>query len=135
MFCPVTEIRRSGIVVIVADIEWYAWEPLDQRVSLGDHLSIDQKRCALALALAHRALGHWGNSISQDVEARELAAEWLLPDAQLIARAVRAEGLDPERVAAHLNVTVNALAVRLGIACRHLTNWQIFVGDVCICYV
>lgn len=135
LFCPLTEIRRAGIAVRTAEIDWFAWEPIRRRVSLGDHLSIEQKRCALALALAHRALGHWGNSIEQDVEARELAARWLLPREDLIRDAIGAVGLDPWLVAEHLCVTLNALSVRLGMVCRHITNRQLFAGEFCDCRV
>ena len=38
------------------------------------------KRGTVTLALAHRALGHWGVSMRQDVEARELTAGWLIND-------------------------------------------------------
>ena len=76
-FSMMTELRRTGVDVRTGDIDWYAWEPREQRITVGDHLSPDVRRYLATLALAHRALGHVGNSAAQDDEALALACYWL----------------------------------------------------------
>jgi hypothetical protein len=99
-------------------------------VTIAHHLSIAQKRTTLALALAHRALGHWGRTLEQDVEARRLAAQWLLPERE-IAHAVQAVGIDPWAMAEHLSVTRGILLVKFGMVCDHQTNLALFRGLTC----
>jgi hypothetical protein len=118
------------VTLHTADIDWYGWEPLGQRLTLGRHLTEEQRRCTIALALAHRALGHWGSSLEQDIEARELAAWWLVPTGALI-EAGRAVGTSPWRIVDYLRVSRATLAVRLGLTCHHLTNWEVFHGYFC----
>lgn len=61
----------------LADIAFYAWEPREQRVTMSNELTAEQRVVVLAVCLAHRALGHWGNSRAQDDEAWLLAGVWL----------------------------------------------------------
>jgi hypothetical protein len=91
-------------------------------VTLAATLSPAQARCALALALAHRALGHWGNTLAQDIEARTLATSWLMPS--LPPRA------SPAELAELFAVTDAAARVRLGLACAELTNLELHRGEL-----
>jgi len=92
-------------------------------VTLAAHLTVAEKRCAVALALAHHALGHRGNSHQQDIDARRLAVGWLITE-QEMAEAVRAVGIDFVTLSEHLNVTHNAVRIALGLVCERLSNWQ-----------
>ena len=60
-FNPLAEIHRSGVVVINdPDVEWFIWSPRTETIALQPAFGPTFKRATVALALAHRALGHWG---------------------------------------------------------------------------
>lgn len=74
----VREMHRPGVQIAVSSqLEWFSWEPRVQRLTLAAHLPSEVARRTAALGLAHRALGHWGESVDQDRDARMLAREWL----------------------------------------------------------
>src|SRR6476620_5581038 len=80
-FNPLTEIHRSGVTIVNdPDVEWFTWSPRTETIALQPAFGPTFKRGTVTLALAHRALGHWGMSMRQDIEARELTAEWRVND-------------------------------------------------------
>ena len=134
-FNPVTEIYRSGVTVVNdLDVEWFVWSPRTETIALQPSFGPTFKRGTVALALAHRALGHWGISMRQDMEARELTANWLINDRRADFAIGALPNLGVVGVARQLGVTPHVLQVRLQIsACRCLTNVDIFHGMQCEC--
>ena len=134
-FNPVAEIHRSGVTVINDDdVEWFVWSPRTETIALQSSFGPTFKCGTVALALAHRALGHWGMSMRQDMEARELTARWLIddPSADYAMGALPVIGV--VGVARQLGVTPHVLQVRLQFSpCRCLTNVDIFHGMQCEC--
>ena len=134
-FNPLTEIHRSGVTIVNdPDVEWFTWSPRTATIALQPTFGPTFKRGTVTLALAHRALGHWGMSMRQDIEARELTAGWLINDrlADDAAAAIRTVGV--VGVARQLGVTPHVLQVRLQLGrCRCLTNVDIFHGIQCEC--
>ena len=134
-FNPVVEIHRSCVTVVNdADVEWFAWSPRTETIALQPSFGPTFKRGTVALALAHRALGHWGMSMKQDMEARELTAKWLIDDraADYAVRALPVIGV--VGLAQQLGVTPHVLQVRLQFSpCRCLSNVDIFHGLQCEC--
>src|SRR5580765_2614175 len=62
-FNPLTEIHRSGVTVVNdPDVEWFTWSPRTETIALQPAFGPTFKRGTVTLALAHRALGHWGMS-------------------------------------------------------------------------
>ena len=77
----VREMHRPGVTIALSDeLEWFRWEPRAQRLTLAAHLPSGVARRTVAIALAHRALGHWGETLDQDRAARLLAYSWLGSD-------------------------------------------------------
>lgn len=134
-FNPVAEIHRSGVTVVNDDdVEWFMWSPRTETIALQPSFGPTFKCGTVALALAHRALGHWGISMRQDMEARELTARWLIDDrsAEYAIGALPVIGV--VGVARQLGVTPHVLQVRLQFSpCRCLTNVDIFHGLQCEC--
>ncbi len=134
-FNPLTEIHRSGVTIVNdPDVEWFTWSPRTETIALQPAFGPVFKRGTVTLALAHRALGHWGMSMRQDMEARELTAGWLINDqlARYAAAAIPTIGV--VGVAQRLGVTPHVLQVRLQLGrCRCLTNVDIFHGVQCEC--
>ncbi len=134
-FNPVVEIHRSRVAVVNdATVEWFVWSPRTETIALQPSFGPTFKRGTVALALAHRALGHWGMSMRQDMEARELTAKWLI-DARSANYAMGAlPVIGVVGVARKLGVTPHVLQVRLQFSpCRCLTNVDIFHGLQCEC--
>ena len=134
-FNPLTEIHRSGVTVVNdPDVEWFTWSPRTETIALQPAFGPVFKRGTVTLALAHRALGHWGMSMRQDMEARELTAGWLINDQLARYAAAAIPTLGVVGVAQHLGVTPHVLQVRLQLGrCRCLTNVDIFHGVQCLC--
>src|SRR5664279_3979766 len=134
-FNPVVEIHRSGVIVVNdLDVEWFMWSPRTETISLQPAFGPTFKRATVALALAHRALGHWGISMRQEMEARELTAKWLIDDRSADYAVGALPALGVVAVAGQLGVTPHVLQVRLQFGpCRCLTNVDIFHGLQCEC--
>lgn len=134
-FNPVLEIHRTRVTVVNdPDVEWFCWSPRTETVALQPAFGTTFKRGTVALALAHRALGHWGMSVRQDVEARELTAGWLVGDRAARHGAALIPTLGVVGAARQLGVTPHVLQVRLQLGqCRCLTNLDIFRGVQCEC--
>jgi hypothetical protein len=132
-----TEIHRSGVAVVDdPDVEWFTWSPRTETIALQPSFgpTFKFKRGTVTLALAHRALGHWGVSMRQDVEARELTAGWLINDQLADYAASTIPTIGVVGVAGQLGVTPHVVQVRLQLsACRCLTNVDIFHGQQCEC--
>jgi len=129
------EVHRSGVnVVNDPDVEWFTWSPRTETIALQPAFDVTFRRGTATLALAHRALGHWGISMRQDMEARELTARWLIND-ELAARAAAAlPTIGAVDLARRIGVTPHVLQVRLQLtSCRCLTNLDIFHGQPCSC--
>lgn len=129
------EIHRAGITVQrSADVEWFDWHPRTGTVILAAGLAPASARSATALALAHRAYGHWGNSFRQDQEARQLAVEWLVGSVRARWAWEQLPTLGFAAAAARLGVSVPALRVRLrSTTCVCLSNAEIHAGLPCGC--
>ena len=134
-FNPVAEIHRSRVTVVNdADVEWFVWSPRTETIALQTSFGPTFKRGTVALALAHRALGHWGMSMRQDMEARELTAKWLIDDRSANYAIGALPVIGVVGVARQLGVTPHVLQVRLQFSpCRCLTNVDIFHGLQCEC--
>jgi hypothetical protein len=134
-FNPLSEIHRSGVTVVNdPDVEWFTWSPRTETIALQPEFGPVFKRGTVTLALAHRALGHWGMSTRQDMEARELTAGWLINDRLATYAATAIPTIGVVSVARHLGVTPHVLQVRLQLGrCRCLTNIDIFHGIQCEC--
>jgi hypothetical protein len=134
-FDPLREIHRSGVTIVNdPDVEWFTWSPRTETIALQPEFGPVFKRGTVALALAHRALGHWGRSMRQDMEARELTAGWLVNDRLAAYSATAIPTIGVVRVARYLGVTPHVLQVRLQLGqCRCLTNVDIFHGIQCEC--
>ena len=134
-FNPVAEIHRSRVTVVNdADVEWFVWSPRTETIALQPSFGPTFKRGTVALALAHRALGHWGMSMRQDMEARELTAKWLIDDRSANYAIGALPVIGVVGVARQLGVTPHVLQVRLQFSpCRCLTNVDIFHGLQCEC--
>lgn len=135
-FNPIRELHRAGIRVLTrGDIEWFAWRPRTDTIVIRGGLGATRSRGTLTLALAHRALGHWQNSLTQDIEARNLAARWLIPD-HLAAWARRVHPTyGATGIAEHLHVSPAAVQIRLGLICGCLTNIAVYRGVHCGCRI
>jgi len=134
-FNPVAEIHRSRVTVVNdATVEWFVWSPRTETIALQTSFGPTFKRGTVALALAHRALGHWGMSMRQDMEARELTAKWLIDDRSANYAIGALPVIGVVGVARQLGVTPHVLQVRLQFSpCRCLTNVDIFHGLQCEC--
>jgi len=134
-FNPVAEIHRSRVTVVNdATVEWFVWSPRTETIALQPSFGPTFKRGTVALALAHRALGHWGMSMRQDMEARELTAKWLIDDRSANYAIGALPVIGVVGVARQLGVTPHVLQVRLQFSpCRCLTNVDIFHGLQCEC--
>ena len=134
-FNPVAEIHRSRVTVVSdATVEWFVWSPRTETIALQTSFGPTFKRGTVALALAHRALGHWGMSMRQDMEARELTAKWLIDDRSANYAIGALPVIGVVGVARQLGVTPHVLQVRLQFSpCRCLTNVDIFHGLQCEC--
>ena len=134
-FNPVAEIHRSRVTMVNdADVEWFVWSPRTETIALQPSFGPTFKRGTVALALAHRALGHWGMSMRQDMEARELTAKWLIDDRSATYAVGALPVIGVVGVARRLGVTPHVLQVRLQFSpCRCLTNVDIFHGLQCEC--
>jgi hypothetical protein len=132
---PLMEIHRSGVTVVNdPDVEWFTWSPRTETIALQPEFGPVFKRGTVTLALAHRALGHWGMSMRQDMEARELTAGWLIDDRLAAYAAAAIPTIGVVGVAGHLGVTPHVVQVRLQLGrCRCLTNVDIFHGIQCEC--
>jgi hypothetical protein len=131
----IREIHRSGVTVLNdPDVEWFAWHPRTQTIALQPTFGPTFKRGTVTLALAHRALGHWGLTMRQDMEARELTARWLINDESAAYAIAAVPTIGVGSVARQLGVTPHVLQVRLQLGeCRCLTNVDIFHGQQCEC--
>ena len=134
-FNPLTELHRSGVAVVNdPDVEWFTWSPRTETIALQPTFGPTFKRGTVTLALAHRALGHWGVSMRQDMEARELTAGWLIDDRLADYAATAIPTLGVVGVARQIGVTPHVVQVRLQLGrCRCLTNVDIFHGIQCEC--
>lgn len=134
-FNPVVEIHRSRVTVVNdATVEWFVWSPRTETIALQPSFGPTFKRGTVALALAHRALGHWGMSMRQDMEARELTAKWLIDERSANYAMGALPVIGVVGVARKLGVTPHVLQVRLQFSpCRCLTNVDIFHGLQCEC--
>ena len=135
-FNPIRETNRARIKIITrGDCEWFAWRPRTDTIILRPDPNPWVLRGAITLALAHRALGHWGNTVAQDVEARNLASHWLISDeeATWARRALPTLGIN--EVAAHLQLPTQPVRIRLAQVCRCLTNLNVHRGDECDCAI
>ena len=134
-FNPVAEIHRSRVTVVNdATVEWFVWSPRTETIALQTSFGPTFKRGTVALALAHRALGHWGMSMRQDMEARELTAKWLIDDRSANYAIGALPVIGVVGVARQVGVTPHVLQVRLQFSpCRCLTNVDIFHGLQCEC--
>ena len=134
-FNPVAEIHRSRVTVVNdATVEWFVWSPRTETIALQTSFGPTFKRGTVALALAHRALGHWGMSMRQDMEARDLTAKWLIDDRSANYAVGALPVIGVVGVARQLGVTPHVLQVRLQFSpCRCLTNVDIFHGLQCEC--
>jgi hypothetical protein len=133
-FNVMRELRRTGARVITsADVEWFQWRPRPETIVINAAAGAHLRRSTTALALAHRALGHWGNTLRQDIEARGLVARWLISDRQLDTARQFADVVGIDQVAAALRVTPNVVRIRLGLPCQCLTNIDVFRGATCEC--
>lgn len=116
------------------DVEWFTWSPRTETIALQPAFGPTFKRGTVTLALAHRALGHWGTSMRQDMEARELTAAWLICDWRAAAAAAAIPTIGVVEIARQLGVTPHVVQVRLQLGrCRCLTNVDIFHGVQCEC--
>ena len=135
-FNPIRELHRAGVRVIThSDLEWFAWRPRTDTIVVNADMHPLTTRAAVTLALAHRALGHWGNTLPQDLEARDLAARWLITDHETAWARHAIPQLGAEDVAALLRVRPIHLQIRLGAICRCLTNLDAHRGDACGCRI
>ena len=133
-FNPIRDVRRAGITILTRnDCEWFAWMPRSNTIVVHPFKHPLRARGALTLALAHRALGHWGNSHRQDVEARDLAAQWLIPDRDADWARTHVPVFGVDEVAARLRVWPSGVRIRLGTVCLCLSNVGVFRGDTCEC--
>lgn len=134
-FSVVREIRRAGVRVINRDdLEWFQWQPRTNTIII--RVSDDPffRRGTIALALAHRALGHWGNSLRQDVEARDLAARWLINETETEWARTAVPMLGFVVAATRLRVHPAPLRVRLGDVCAGcVSNLDLLHGWDCGC--
>jgi len=133
-FNPIRELHRAGTKVITReDCEWFQWQPRSDIIVVCADMHPLATRAAVTLALAHRALGHWGNSLRQDLEARDLAGRWLIPDHDTEWARGAIPQLGAEEVAALLRVRMIHLRIRLGTICRCLANLDVHRGGTCEC--
>jgi hypothetical protein len=133
-FNPIRELHRAGTRVIRrCDLEWFLWQPRANTIVVNADLDQIAMRGTVSLALAHRALGHWGNSLRQDIEARTLSARWLISDTDAAWARTAVPVLGIDATAARLRLRPAALRIRLGAVCRCLSNLEVYRRDVCEC--
>jgi hypothetical protein len=126
-FHTVRELNRAGVKVIRRnDLEWFQWQPRTNTIVVRSSDDPWFLRGTIALALAHRALGHWQNSLVQDIEARDLAARWLISDTDAAWALDAVPVLGYAVAAAQLRIHPAPLRVRVGGVCGCLSNLDLF---------
>ncbi len=71
----------------------------------------------------------------QDLEARDLSARWLVSDQDAAYASVMVPTFGIDKIAASLRIRPAALRIRLGLACRCLTNISVYRGEACGCRI
>jgi hypothetical protein len=133
-FHTVRELNRAGVKVLTRDdLEWFQWRPRENLIVIRASDDPFFRRGTVALALAHRALGHWCNSLRQDIEARDLAARWLISEPETVWARSAVPVVGFVVAAAQLRVDPAPLRVRLGAVCPCTSNLGLFRDWSCGC--